>query len=889
MNKLELKVKGLYLSPNDYSSVPSGALLEASNCVLDKDSVLESRRGQTFHSDAAFDETPESLFGYNDKLIAYAGDKLSHDDGDGSFSDYAGTYDPPDTDYKIRGIEANRNFYFLTSDGTKKLDSLAGTIQDAGAPTGLDISGSLTGTVGFLADDSNVAYRILWGYRDANNNLVIGAPSQRFIISNTLGGATRNVLLSFTIPRGITTSWFYQIYRSDTFTPVTIPPNDELYLAYEGNPTSAEITAGIASATDATLDTLLGATLYTSPSQQGIENANSPPPFARDVVLFNNMTIYANTQNKQRLLLTLIGSGGLGIRFVSETGDTTDLSAQIDNIGDTSELREGMHVVGTNIPATAKILTVDSATQVTMTVDATGTATGTSIEFQDVFSVAGTDYYAASAESIADREFLVSTGGTPAENIADTSLSIVRVINRYTGNTDVYAYYLSGFDDLPGKLGFEEQEQGGAAFAANSSAGDSFNPVLPLTGDDVASSNDARQNGLSISKANQPESVPLYSYFFVGSANKPIRRILALRDSVFIFKDDGIFRLTGNSFATISIALFDGSKKLWAYNSPVVFDNQIFCFVDQGVAAVSEQGVQIISKPIESDLLLYSQYDNFKDLTFGVGYDSDRKYYLWTVNASTNTYATVCYVWNSVTMAWTTSDLARTCGLVLSGVNKLYTGNPTNNYIYVERKTLTRFDYADESYDVTISSSSDYVVTLADASDAEVGYALTQDAFVAVITAIDGDDVTVDENLPWEAAAATVDKPFLVRATFCPSDMENPHLVKHVSECSYFFKEALWSSITALWSSNNESEEYVELDAPLSSSSSYGDEVYGTGIYGGIGVSSGRMTIRTYLPLNISRANWVISSLELEKPFTNLSLMGMAYLYNPMSTKLVSE
>ena len=815
MQKLELKVKGLYLSPNDYSSVPEGALLEASNCVLDKESVLESRRGQTFYSDDALADIPTSLFNYNDKILLYAGTSLLHDDGTGTFTAYSGAYSPPDTGYKIRGIEANRNFYFLTSVGTKKLDSLTGTVKNAGAPPGLDISGTLDGLTGFLGVDSAVAYRILWGYRDANNNLIIGAPSQRFEISKEatpLG--TKNVKLTFTVPSGIDTSWFYQIYRSETFQPATAKVDDELYLVYEGNYVSGATVTVI----DATPDTLVGSTLYTSPSQQGIENANNPPPFARDICLFNNMTLYANTQNKQRMLVTYLGG---------------------------------------------------------MALDSTVT-------------VAGTTYTAKATENIASRQFALATTGTPAENIEDTALSLVRVINQYTGNTAVYAYYLSGYEDLPGKMSFEERIQGGAAFYMTSSAGSSFNPVVPVSGTTFVSSNDARQNGISISKVNQPEAVPLYAYVFVGSANKPIRRILALRDSVFIFKDDGIFRLTGNDFSTVVVSLFDGSKKLWAYESPVVFDNQIFCFVDQGVAAVSEQGVQIISKPIENRLLMVSQYSNFKDKTFGVGYDSDRKYFLWTVESKNDSYATVAYVWNSVTMAWTTWDLSRTCGMVLSGVNKLYMGNPENDYVYVERKTLTRMDYADESYSVTITAKNEDVVTLNDSTNVEAGDALTQGDQIALVISKIGLDVLVDRVLPWELDYATIDKPFTVRATFCPAEMENPQLVKHFSECAYFFKEALWSQITAAWTSSYEANEYIVLSAP-SSATGFGDETFGEEVYGGVGSVAGRMTIRTYLPLNISRANWITSSLELTEPFANLSLMGMGYLYTPMSTKLVAE
>lgn len=884
MEKLELKVKGLYLSPNDYSAVPQGALLEAINGVIDKDSIFDSRRGQTFYSSAAFASAVEMIYNFNSTLLVHFGTTLAYDNGSGVFTNYSGSYSNPDANFLIRSVETNKNFYFTTSTGIKKLDAVVTTPVDAGAPPGLDLNGSLTGASGFLADGFGVGYRMLWGYKDANNNLILGAPSQRFTLENSSGG-TRDVSLTFSIPSGITTAWFYQIYRTSQVT-VGTTPNDEMYLAYEGNPSSAEITAKLVTVTDSTPDALLGATLYTSPTQEGIENANLPPPYAKDIALFNNMTLYANTKNKHRLFLTLIGSGVPAVGYVATTGNTNS-NVTLNGLGTTTNVRVGMKVRGTGIPATARVLTVDSAVQVTLTVAATATAVGVTIEFEDVLTLAGTEYYASAAENVANREFLAATSGTPAEDIEDTALSLVRVVNQTPTNTSIYAYYASGYQDLPGRLIFEERSVGGATFYATSTAGSSFNPTLPTSGTTVASDNDARQNGISISKVNQPESVPIYAYVFAGSANKPIRRILALRDSVFIFKDDGIFRFTGTDFASVVVSQFDSSKKLSAYNSPAVFDNQIFCFVDDGVVAVSEQGVQLISKPIESTLLVLSQYANFQANTFGVAYDSDRKYMLWTVTNDTDTYATNAWVWNSITSTWTTWELPRTAGLVGEGVNKLFMAQPVNLYLYVERKTFTFLDHADESYAITITNVDDKVLTMASVANIAVGDAIKQGTRIALVEEIDGLDVTVNYSLSFTNGAATVDKPFDVRLAFVPLDAENPSIVKHFPECTYFFKNGTFIDFLSGFSSNNASEEQFALPQPSNVNGDFGNGNFGAFPFGGLNITAGRVAIRTFLPLEPSVANWVTGSLELNEPFTNISFAGMSYLYEPWSTALV--
>jgi hypothetical protein len=172
-------------------------------------------------------------------------------------------------------MEANRNLYFTTDEGVKKIDALGSAVVNAGGIKALDGSAALTGSSGFMATNTSVAYRVVWGIKDANENLILGAPSQRILVSNASGGS-RDVDLSFTIPDGVTTAHFYQIYRSAQTSGSSVVANDELQLVIERNPTSAEITAKIVTVTDSTSDDLRGATLYTSSSQQGIAQSNEP-------------------------------------------------------------------------------------------------------------------------------------------------------------------------------------------------------------------------------------------------------------------------------------------------------------------------------------------------------------------------------------------------------------------------------------------------------------------------------------------------------------------------------------------------------------------------------------------------------------------------------------
>lgn len=64
---------------------------------------------------------------------------------------------------------------------------------------------------------------------------------------------------------------------------------------------------------------------------------------------------------------------------ISITGDTTDTSAVIANVSDTTDLRVGQTITGAGIAADSTIVSVDSATQITISAAATATAAGVAL------------------------------------------------------------------------------------------------------------------------------------------------------------------------------------------------------------------------------------------------------------------------------------------------------------------------------------------------------------------------------------------------------------------------------------------------------------------------------------------------------------------------------
>lgn len=813
---LNLSLKGLYTNPNSYSAVPDGSLVMANNVVIDRPGLIDVRRGNKIYSTEITNIS--KLFKYKNRIIAFYDDTtLAHDDGAGNFVDYTGTFTQPDPNYRMRAIQASSNLYFTTAGGVYKISSLSSTPKISGVSPALDVNASTTGSTGFLDNNHCVAYRTVWGYMDENNNLVLGASSQRVVVCNQSGG-TRDVSLTFTIPGDITVNNFYQIYRSYDTTSTSDIPSDELYLVLEGNPTSAEISTGTITVIDNTPFDLMGEALYTNATQQGIAQSNYQPPFCKDMDTYKNHLFFANTKQKQKYITTVIGIGA--------------------PIG---------------------------------------------IQVNDTITVFGITYTAKAAEDIVANEFKVFTTGTLAENIESTAQSLVKVVNR-SATSLVYAYYVSGYNELPGKIRFEEKTIGGAVFSVTSSRGTAFTPELPSSGTTESSSADTRENGLYFSKTNQPEHVPLLNYLLVGSADVAIDRIVALRDSLFIFKKDGIFRLSGSDATNFSIDLFDNTTSLIAKESAVAFNNSVTGWFDQGICSVSDGGVAIISEPIAQELLILSSsnYTNFDKCTFGISYETDRRYIVYTNTNTNDTKGTQAFVYNNQTNCWTRWVNNRSCGIVGTD-NKLYAGNTIG--VYQERKEYTINDYADESYDTSIVSYDEYNVVVADATNIAIGMTLKQGAAYTIITNVSGTTLTVDDLIAWDIDTVSAYTPIDVEIQFNPLHCGDPSRIKHFQEIVYSFNNGFFNTIDGFFTSDFcDVEQHTSIVG--NDLSGWGQFPWGTVPWG---IDTGKIkNFRDYVPMEVAKAHHLNIGMRLNEAFKNPAWMGTTIYFDTIQSKYQS-
>lgn len=188
------KLKGLYTFGNELLQ-PEGSLSIADNINIDEPNVLTQRRGFNDYADMLTTESLRirQLLSYKGTLIRHYTNKLEFF-RNGLFEQFDGSYYELDSDIRLKSVSANGNLYFTTSDGIKKISALnasefsvsPGYIANAGVPEALDVSGKVVYTAsGFLPLQSKVAYKVLFGKKDVNTNLLLGTPSARFVVTNS--------------------------------------------------------------------------------------------------------------------------------------------------------------------------------------------------------------------------------------------------------------------------------------------------------------------------------------------------------------------------------------------------------------------------------------------------------------------------------------------------------------------------------------------------------------------------------------------------------------------------------------------------------------------------------------------------------------------------------
>jgi hypothetical protein len=822
---LNFNIKGLYTYPSDISGVPPGSLAVAKNISLSRLNLAEPRRGfDALANLPAGTDRADKLYFYESQLLAHYGSTLGLYSG-GSFSS-KGTLSTPSNATSPRSAAMNQNLYLTSSTGVKKLDDTASTIYASGLPKGLHMNLALKGGTGTaVANGDFVAYRYVIARKDANGNVVRGGVSGRAVKENN-GGSSKDITVTGYLPSGLDNTHYIELYRTAGS---SAEPDDNMQLAYEYPLTNTDITNGYFAIDDIVPDVLLGAALYTSPSQQGIINDNAKPPLARDLAEYRNYLFFADVESVYRFAFTLIATSGVGLVVDDD------------------------------------VVISDGVTTETYTAKAT--------------------------ENVASNQFYVDTAtSSPSIRIDNTIRSLVNVINRRSSL--VYAYLLStGGTDLPGKVLLESRSLGSVAFTVTcADRPAAFSPQLTSpAGTNQTATNDTYKNGLMFSKPSQPEHVPTKNIFFVGSSDDRIKRIVGLKDSLLIFKEkDGVYRLSGIDENSFSVSLLDSTAKLVSPESVVSLNGLVYGLFESGVCQVSDSSVTIISQPVKDKLLTLfgSALEATKSYTFAIAAETDGKYILGLPQTSDDVYSTYQLIYDVFGDTWVEWTIDARAGGVNPADGKIYYAVGGDDAIRIERKAYDYTDHADFVQESTASAQASYSLTLSGTDDMSVGDILLQGSLQpAYIESIDSNagTVTIDVDQTYDLGQPIEHlKAIEVEIEWNREPAGNPAGYKHFSEANLVFKRNFVGSATLNFSSDtNPAVNAVTISGP-SSQAAWGYGAWGEGVWGGGGSPE---PIRCGVPRGNARCNSLTVKFVHAVAYSDFQLSGLALTFNPTSTR----
>ncbi|MEO0271671.1 MAG: hypothetical protein ABIM30_01105 [candidate division WOR-3 bacterium] len=293
------------------------------------------------------------------------------------------------------------------------------------------------------------------------------------------------------------------------------------------------------------------------------------------------------------------------------------------------------------------------------------------------------------------KTMLLPRAFSPSVSIDYFTRSFVDAVNKNVLQ-GVNAFYVYNPGSTPGTFELVSSDFSEDSFIVDAypaSLQDDFNPELPTQSENLATA-----NRIYFSKFRQPEHVPISNYFDIGSKEFGIEAIVPLRESLFIFKKDGVFRISGETASSFFISLLDSSAYLITSDAVTTLNNVIYAFTSQGVVQISEGGVGVISRGIEDQLSKYysPEYINSRKHIFMFSSEEDRALFLAAPDVPTDNYATRIFRYNVFTTSWTDWRLKVTCATTLN--NKIFFGSGDISAIEVERKDFKNTDYADRIY-----------------------------------------------------------------------------------------------------------------------------------------------------------------------------------------------
>lgn len=593
-----------------------------------------------------------------------------------------------------------RNHYVTATEGTARIESdfqSGSSVRFAGMPRGQGpiFINMVAGTN--IPNGFARAYRVTWHRKDADGVELGGAPTGRFVASNT-SGLARSVALYIQIPREfgtlatpLTTSYFWRLWGNRTYLETDLG-DDEMYLIGEGYLEASDISSNAFAYTDTTPnDFLLGApTLHTNVANhpsgeagklQGVVNEDAPPPVCNDVCYWQDVMWFADCLDRPSITANLVTA--------LVDGDTVTVTAN-----------------GVATVVTAR------------------TVPGALSEFQ-----------------------IVTSGATAAINIRQTVMGMVRALNVGGIANGFSAHHVSTTSTQPGLIFIELVRPGAVPLVLNSSVVAKWRGVggYSFPSNVIAS---PQTNLLRFSKPLRADAVPPINALTAGPADSRILRIMPLGDRLIVFTDYGIYQVTGRTFADFAVFPFDLGFRLMGREHVAMCDEKLYAWCNEGIVEIDDGGVRVISTPIEPTIeavlvstgasSLSAGRAAIGDLGFTTAYRNQHQVRFHYPEAAASASMSGCAYWLSFdtrTRAWAQGQFStakisgfldgRACAVVRLSDDLLVLGNwssGADTFLFLERRAYAASDFIDTTVtgvDLPSRSSATFQYQVPDESGAQ--------------------------------------------------------------------------------------------------------------------------------------------------------------------------
>ena len=722
-----LGAKGLFTSPSQIGLAPPGSAVVADNIVVPRPGVYETRRGYEdltgiFPGGVA----PQSLVEFKGYLIGWAGTTLAYNAQTGAgWVAFIGSYAAPLGPNKdsagelvtgrVRFHETGGSLYFTTSKGVFRLETPTGTPLLSGISQALPGTAALTGSSGFLADGTSVAYRETWSKRTPDNRIIEGAPSGRATVFNTVGGAaTRNVLRTIPIPSDLPPDAFLRVWRTESF-PNALGPGEDYAQVHEK--ALADMPAGATSYTftDITPDAIRGDAAYFSANLgDGLVSSKYRPPLSTDVLTFRDSTVFMGAQGLESVAMTLLSVTSFttppgfvldGLKFIFSDGDQENYFA----VNVTPVASNQFQVFTSGTPAqNIELTTLDLIRAINANPtgrlrgaylsDANGTPGSFQVEARDLdepqFTVRAIGTAAPWIPALkinAPVTFSSKTAGVvTATTSSQSGVAVGQVISILsTSNATDFPLGNKTVTSTPTTTSFTYAEPG--ADVAVSASGLFSNGAA-----DLLSEHQGGPAFIAWSPLGEPDAVPVLQYVKVGKDENPVLGGLVLGNSLYIRKADGLYRLAGDVPATFALDQVDTTVSFIAPWAAFTLGGNAYALTTEGLKTWTETGKpQPASVPEEARIrdIIVQNKEAVNLTAFAVNYESERTMLLWLPSETDSTTADFAYRYNYLTDAWTTESTPAYAAVVSPTSDKLIVSSDVTGQVHIERKTRTAADY----------------------------------------------------------------------------------------------------------------------------------------------------------------------------------------------------